>query len=78
MQDFALDDGTIEEIRADESVRTDVVAVVGDLAAGSWKVTPYDTWQGTWLPTLEVDCPGGACELSLPDFHSDLAIHLEG
>jgi len=78
VQDFALDDGTIEEIRADESVRTDVVAVVGDLAAGSWKVTPYDTWQGTWLPTLEVDCPGGACELSLPDFHSDLAIHLEG
>lgn len=76
LQDFALEDELIDEIRNDETLRRAVVASVGNLAAGSWTVRPYDTWQGSWLDEFTVDCPGGTCEIPLPDFHSDVALSL--
>lgn len=77
VQDFALEDATIEEIRADETVRTGVTVTVDELVAGSWTVTSYDTWQGLWAEPISISCPGGPCEIPLPDFHSDVAIALE-
>lgn len=76
VQDFALDGVTIEEIRADQTVRSGVTVTVDGLAAGSWTLSPYDTWQGVWLDDIVVECSGTSCELPLPDFSSDVAIHL--
>jgi hypothetical protein len=76
IQDFALDDGTIHEIRADDTVRRGLLASVGPLTADTWTVRPYDTWKGVWLESYDLDCPGGPCEIPLPDFHSDIAISL--
>lgn len=77
VQDFALETGSMDEIRADETVRSDVTVAVDSLAAGTWTVTPFDTWTGTWLDPLVVECAGGQCQIPLPPFHSDLALHLE-
>jgi hypothetical protein len=76
VQDHALDEATIEEIRADDTVREGLTATIADLTAGSWNVTPYDTWSGEWLDAYIVECPGGPCEIPLPGFHSDLAFHV--
>ena len=49
VQDFALEEASMEEIRADQTVRSGIEAAVEELAAGSWTVSPYDTWSGEWL-----------------------------
>ena len=77
VQDFALETASMDEIRADETVRSDVIITVDSLAAGTWTVTPFDTWTGTWLEPLVVVCAGGQCQIPLPPFQSDLALHLE-
>jgi hypothetical protein len=76
LQDHALDEATIEEIRADETIRSGVVSTVDSLTAGPWTVTPYDTWLGEWMEPFEAQCPSGPCPLPLPDFHSDIALRL--
>lgn len=76
VQDFAMADATIQEIRSDGTVRRDLVAAMGPISAGTWTVRPYDTWQGLWLESYEVDCPGGRCDIPLPDFRSDVALSL--
>lgn len=77
LQDFALEEATIEEIRADETVRANVVVTLSDLDAGTWEIRPYDTWTGEWLESSVVECPGGSCEVIVPDFHRDIALLLE-
>lgn len=77
VQDFALETASMEEIRADETVRSNVTITIDALSTGTWTVTPYDTWTGAWLEPVVVECPGGPCDVVLPAFHSDLALHLE-
>jgi hypothetical protein len=48
------------------------------LAAGTYTVTPYDTWQGKYLTAFQVTCQDGqACAIKLPNFHADMAFKLE-
>jgi hypothetical protein len=76
VQDFSLQGFAMEEIRADESIRTGVEIAV-DGPSGTWLVIPYDTWLGEWMDPIEVECPSeGSCLITLPDFHSDLALRL--
>lgn len=77
VQDFALETADIDEIRTDETVRSDVNVTVDSLASGTWTVTPYDTWVGEWLEPFVIECVGGPCQISVPPFHSDVALHLE-
>ncbi len=77
LQDFALEDATIEEIRADQTVRANVVVTLGDLAAGTWQIRPFDTWSGEWGEPYSVECPRGGCEVIVPAFHRDIALLLE-
>jgi len=77
VQDFALESAGIEEIRADLTMRRDVTLTIDSLSAGTWTVNPYDTWTGDWFEAVTIECPGGPCEISLPEFHADLALHLE-
>jgi len=78
VQDFALEGDTIDQIRADETIRSDVVVTIDPLVAGTWTVRPYDTWRGEWLESMTVECDGGPCDFALPSFDSDLALHIEG
>jgi hypothetical protein len=75
-QDFAMEGAEMDEIRADETVRSGVSLSVEGLAAGTWEVSPYDTWSGAWLDTVVVHCDGGPCSIALPDFSRDLALKL--
>ena len=77
VQDFSLDGVGMEEIRADQTVRSDVTVTVDALAAGTWTASPFNTWSGEWLGEIVFECAGGPCQITLPEFHSDLALHLE-
>ena len=77
LQDFALQGHTIEEVRADQTLRRAVQIEISGLAAGDYLVTPYDTWQGDFWPALEVTCPAATCQITLPDFSRDLALRIE-
>ena len=78
VQDFALEGKTIDEVRADKTIRSGVQLEVRGLAAGTYLVTPYDTWQGQYLESFEITCTDGqTCPVALPDFHADLAFKLE-
>jgi hypothetical protein len=76
VQDYALEGSSIEEIRADTTLREGVTLTLDPIVAGSWTVTPYDTWQGIWLDEISVSCPGGPCPVLLPPFSRDLALKL--
>jgi len=77
VQDFALEGSTMDEIRADHTVRTGASVALDRLAGGTWTVTPFDTWAGVWMEPINIDCPGDQpCQLTLPDFSRDIAFKL--
>jgi hypothetical protein len=58
-------------------VRSGVRLEVQGLAAGSYELQPYDTWQGVSLEALDVACAtGDSCTIALPDFTSDMAFKI--
>lgn len=75
VQDFSLEDQPIEEVRANVTLRTGVTLEISGLPAGTYTLTPYDPWQGTFLPAFDITC-ADTCPLPLPDFQSDLALKL--
>jgi hypothetical protein len=78
VQDLTLQGRPIEEIRAEQTVRTGTRVELRGLAGGTYTVTPYDTWQGVYLDAFQVVCvDGNPCLLSLPDFTADMAFRLE-
>ena len=78
VQDFSLEGRFIEEVRNDTTVRQGVQVEVEGLAGGTFTVTPFDTWQGTFLSAFEVTCSQGqACSIALPNFKSDMAFKIE-
>ena len=78
VQDFALDNHPIDEVRAAETIRTGVEVEITGLADGDFTITPYDTWQGTFLDAFTITCAAGAaCTIPLPDFHADMAFKIE-
>lgn len=77
IQDISLEGKSIGIMRADKSVRVGDITVTG-LAAGTYIITPYDTWQGVYRTTLEVTCVADApCEFKMPKFNRDLAFKIE-
>ena len=78
VQDFSMEGKSIDEVRNDKTVRTGVQVEVQGLAGGTYTITPYDTWQGTYLSAITVTCPDGQpCTIALPDFKADMAFKLE-
>jgi len=76
VQDYSLQDASIDDVRTMMPLRADVEVVLNGMAAGIYKVAPYDTWQGVYLDTSEVKCVEGLCAITLPDFRSDIALRL--
>ena len=77
VQDFSMEGKSIEEVRADKTVRKGVQVEVQGLAGGTFTVTPYDTWLGTYLAAIPVTCTDGqSCKIVLPDFKLDMAFKI--
>jgi hypothetical protein len=78
LQDFALDGKPVEEIRANETIRTGIQVEIQGLTTGTYTLTPYNTWQGTFLSPFDVDClEDQPCSIPLPDFKTDMAFKIE-
>ncbi len=78
VQDFSLQGQGIEAVRANQVVRSGVLVDVTGLAAGAYRITPYDTWQGVYLAPIEIVCAEGQlCTVPLPDFRADMAFKIE-
>ncbi|MGB8980808.1 MAG: DUF5060 domain-containing protein [Anaerolineales bacterium] len=76
-QDFSLEGKPIDEVRGAMSVRVGVQMDVQGMAAGSYTIHPYDTWQGVYLDAFDVVCTDGEpCIVVLPDFTSDMAFKI--
>ncbi|MCI0395665.1 MAG: hypothetical protein L0332_24995 [Chloroflexi bacterium] len=78
VQDFSLEGKSIQEVRQEQPLREGVQIEIQGMAGGSYTITPYDTWQGTYLETFEVTCiEGRTCAITLPDFVADMAFKVE-
>ena len=78
VQDFSLKGKSIDVVRASQAIRTGVQVQLKGLAGGTYAITPYDTWQGTYLNESTVNCTDGQpCTVALPDFKADLAFKIE-
>jgi hypothetical protein len=76
VQDFSLEGKSIDDIRKSQALRKGVQVQLDGLA-GIFILTPYDTWQGNFLPPLSVNCMiHQPCEITLPDFKADLAFKI--
>ncbi len=76
VQDYSLEGSSIGDVRNLMPVRSGVQVELNGLAAGTYDVTPYDTWQGVYLESYEVVCVNADCTIPLPDFKSDMAFLL--
>jgi hypothetical protein len=78
IQDYTMEGHSIEDVRLYDAVRTGVTVEISGLAAGSYTVTPFDTWKGGYGDPFKVSCSGGPCAVPLPDFTADMAFRVEG
>jgi hypothetical protein len=77
VQDFSLEGKSMDEIRSSQITRKNVRVDLVGLAAGTFTITPYDTWQGSYLSAISVTCTDGqACTIALPDFKADMAFKI--
>jgi hypothetical protein len=79
VQDFSLEGKPIDEVRSGQTLRKGVTVQLDGLPkAGMYTVTPYDTWQGTSLGAISVNCSmKQSCTVALPDFKADMAFKIE-
>jgi len=78
VQDFSLEGKSIEEVRSGQTVRKGVQVDLQGLTGGTYTFMPYDTWQGTYLAAISVNCADGQpCTIALPDFKADMAFKIE-
>ncbi len=77
IQDYTMEGKPVAEVRQYNVTRQGVAVEIKGLAAGTYIVTPFDTWKGAFLPPFEITCSGsGPCAVLLSDFQSDMAFRL--
>ena len=77
VQDFSLEGRPVEDVRSSMTLRSGVQLEIQGLQAGAYTLEPFDTWQGTYLDSLDIDCTtDSACAIALPDFTSDMAFKI--
>lgn len=78
LQDFSLQGKSLEIIRSGQNELSEVETEIKGLSSGTFTITPFNTWEGNFLPGYEVTCNAGqVCEIPLPDFKSDIAFKIE-
>lgn len=79
VQDFSMEGQPIQELRANQTTREGVEITIEGLPAGSYTITPYDTWFGAYLPPFTITClEGQPCTVPLPAFTADMAFKISG
>jgi len=77
VQDFSLEGKSMDEIRSSQATRKNVRVDLVGMAAGPFTITPYDTWQGSYLSAISVTCTNSQpCTIELPDFKADMAFKI--
>jgi hypothetical protein len=79
VQDAALSGLDIDDIRQQITQVTGVSVNLIGLVSGRYQISPYDTWQGQFGESFEVDCNGGIevqCNIPLPSFTHDMAFRI--
>ncbi|HKJ37887.1 MAG TPA: DUF5060 domain-containing protein [Anaerolineales bacterium] len=76
VQDHSLEGKPIDEVRSSMPQRTGVQIEVTGLAPGVYSILPYDTWQGVYLESFDIECTSAACVIELPEFKSDMAFKM--
>ncbi len=75
VQDVSLAGETIDTVRASQVLREKTQIDIADMPAGAYKLSPYNTWDGEFLPPYEVVCvQSEICTFNLPDFYQDIGI----
>jgi hypothetical protein len=77
VQDFSLEGQPVDVVRSSTPLRTGVQLEIQGMPAGMYTLMPFDTWQGKYLDSFDIDCaPDSACTVPLPDFTSDMAFKI--
>jgi hypothetical protein len=77
IQDFSAEEKTIEEVRSSINARTNVQIELTGLAEGNYSIQPFDTWQGVFLETFDMNCKANeVCIFIVPNFTSDMAFKI--
>ena len=76
VQDFSLEGMSIDQVRSAMEQRLDVQVELTGLPSGLYSVTPYDTWQGIYLESFDIECADTVCIIDLPAFTSDMVFRL--
>lgn len=76
MQDYSLEGSSIDEVRSSMPQRTGVQVELRGMADGTYSILPYDTWQGSYLDAIDIECSNKICSIILPDFISDMAFKI--
>jgi hypothetical protein len=79
LQDNSLAGLSIDKIRAQSKPRNNIAVSLTGLTPGYYQVMPYDTWQGEFMDTIELDCftPSLNCTVTLPSFTHDIAFKFQ-
>jgi hypothetical protein len=65
-------------VRIGLKLREGVRLQLQGLATGTFTVTPFDTWQNTFLAPTTIHCTKAKnCLVALPDFKADMAFKIE-
>lgn len=80
IQDTSLAGLDIEDIRQQTSEKNNVSINLIGLASARYQISPYDTWQGQFGESFEINCNGGIeaeCTIPLPSFTHDMAFRID-
>jgi hypothetical protein len=77
VQDFSMEGQPIAAVRANQTIRENVQLEIEGIPAGSYTITPYNTWQGVYLNPFTITCPEAQpCSIPLPPFTADMAFKI--
>lgn len=79
-QDKLVEGLNINDVRINRTIRSNVSIQLPTINEGIYKVTPFNTWQGQFIDSFNIDCNltnDEGCQINLPDFISDIALRLD-
>lgn len=79
-QDKLLAGLNINDTRTLKTTRSNLAIYLPAISEGIYKVTPFNTWQGEFIESFDIDCniaDDRGCRIDLPDFISDIVFRLD-
>lgn len=79
IQDASLRGLEIDEIRQQTVEQSNVLIHITGLTTGRYQISPYNTWQGTFNTSFNIECNGDTstqCTVLMPTFTHDIALRI--